>query len=461
MALALMAGTALWFAMAGTATPAGAATFCAPSETYTTIQAAIDAAGDGDTIRIVYGTWDENLDISDDITLEGGYSKECPTPRTYTDPQYTIIDGGAADHVVSITGGSTVALDGLTLTNGFAQKGGGVYVSGASADLNYVVVASNVISPTGPSTYDWAYGGGVFVENGSISLSNCEITDNKLEPGTVGTSFGGGLALDWVPAGGATAVIQATSITSNTNPSDSNLYGGGLFLDGGGVQVTFEGTDNLLAYNEAKYGGGVYMYGDVDLEGLLIEDNHALNYGGGIFVGSGYHGGMIANNYLVGNTAGQNGPSIFTLDDGLRIANNTIVGTFYGAFAGIDINQYGTGTLEVINNIVVSHTIGIRAENLASVTLSHNDVWNNTTNYFNIAPGSSDISVDPEFVDPDNDDYHLDSDSPCIDAGTAVDGVHLDWDRERRTGTFLDIGADEYPAEYIGFVPGVLKSYSP
>ena len=176
--------------------------------------------------------------------------------------------------------------------------------------------------------------------------------------------------------------------------------------------------------------------------------------------GSTYVGGTIANNYLVGNTAAQHGPSVFTFDTSMRIANNTIVGTLYGTKAGIDVNDAGLGTLELTNNIVVSHTVGIRAENNSVVTLSNNEVWGNTTNYFNIAAGGSDISVDPEFVDPDNGDYHLAVDSPCINAGTGVDALYFDYDGDRRTGTLLDIGADEYHMDPF-FVPLAVKSYTP
>ena len=150
---------ALYLAMMASATPASANTLCTSS--YASIQLAINAAGDGDTVQVVYGTHHENLNITADITLEGGWNKGCGV-RTHTDPQYTIIDGGAADHVVEITGGSTATLDGLTLTNGHAQKGGGLYVSGASPTLDNVVVTGNVISPTGSTSPEWAYGAGVY-----------------------------------------------------------------------------------------------------------------------------------------------------------------------------------------------------------------------------------------------------------------------------------------------------------
>ena len=297
VAVFVLAGWCL--AMIGTATPAGAATLCAPNSTYTTIQANINAAGDGDTIRIVYGTYYENLDITDDITLEGGWFKGC-TVRMYTDPQYTIIDGSAADHVVEITGGSTTTLDGLTLRNGHAQKGGGVYVSGASAALNYVVVTENVISPTGSTFTEWAYGGGVYVYEGTITLTDCDITYNTSHPDASEVCLGGGLALESEALDPAIAVIEGTRTMSNTDPSPfmDHLRGGGLYLDPQS-QVTFEGADNLIAYNEAYAGGGVYMYGDVDLEGVLILDNYALSGGGGIAIISGFSGGRVANNYLV------------------------------------------------------------------------------------------------------------------------------------------------------------------
>jgi len=456
--------SAWWAAELGTVQPVHAATFCAPSSTYTTIQTAINAASDGDTVQIVYGTWYENLDISDDLTLEGGYTKGC-TDRTHPDPQYTIIDGSATDHVVEITGDSTVTLDGLTLTNGHAQKGGGVYVSEATATLNKVVVTNNAISPTTsmPEPYqNWGYGGGVYVYMGMVTLKDCEITYNKSDPASSDICFGGGLALESEALDPAIAVIERTRMVSNTNPSDSTLYGAGLYLDPQS-QVTFQGTDNLIAYNEAKAGGGVYMYGDVDLEGVLIMENFASNNGGGIFISSGYAGGRVANNYLVRNNANLKGASVAASDVDLEIANNTIVGDLSGPGAGIEVLDTGNGVAELTNNIVVSHTIGIRRSDVGSafMTLAHNDVWGNTTNYDNVSAGTGDISVDPEFEDPDNDDYHLAEDSPCIDVGTGVDGLYFDYEGDRRTGTWLDIGADEYPPAYLSFVPGLLKQHTP
>ncbi len=226
-------------------------------------------------------------------------------------------------------------------------------MSGASPTSDNVVVSGNVISTT-LATYP--QGGGVYVGNGSITLKDCDIMYNTAYEGAASLAQGGGLVL----GGGAHAVFDATRIMSNVNASGTDLYGGGMLL-GADTQVTFEGTDNLIAYNEALHGAGVYMWGNVDLEGALIAHNHAANWGGGIFVGSGYSGGRIANNYLVGNNSDSNkGASILVGHSDMEIANNTIVGDLAGSGAAIDITSSSSGDLKLTNNIVVSHTIGIR-----------------------------------------------------------------------------------------------------
>jgi len=380
----------------------------------------------------------------------GGWSAKCTT-RLYTDPQHTVIDGSAADHVVEITGGSMATLDALTLTNGQSDKGGGVYVSGSSPILNNVVVTANVVTPT----TGWSYGAGVYVYNGTVTLMGCEISHNTGE-GSEGCG-GGGLA---VAGWGTGAVIEATQIMSNSPSGSGQLHGGGMWLDPG-TEVTFEGTENLIAYNEATYAGGVYMWGNTDLQGVVLLGNHASHTGGGIVVSSYYSGGKIANNYLLYNKADVDAASLLTLDLDMEIANNTIVGDFYGSGAGVHVYPGGSGALELTNNIVVNHTVGIEKESAASVTLVNNDVWGNTTNYVGLSLGSGDISADPEFVDPDNDDYHLVADSPCVNAGEYIDWLFFDYDGDRRTGRLLDIGADEYGSDQLSFVPAALKRYTP
>ena len=87
-------------------------------------------------------------------------------------------------------------------------------------------------------------------------------------------------------------------------------------------------------------------------------------------------------------------------------------------------------------------------------------IWNNgddlvdcTATYSDISDGDAgtgNISEDPLFLDPANDDYHLTSESPCIDTGTDL-GLTDDFEGDSRpldgdsNGTAeYDMGADEF-----------------
>jgi hypothetical protein len=59
--------------------------------------------------------------------------------------------------------------------------------------------------------------------------------------------------------------------------------------------------------------------------------------------------------------------------------------------------------------------------------------------------GEGNIDSDPRFVDPDSSDYHLSSESPCVDAGTDA-GVYDDFEGDPRPqGNGYDMGYDESP----------------
>jgi len=73
----------------------------------------------------------------------------------------------------------------------------------------------------------------------------------------------------------------------------------------------------------------------------------------------------------------------------------------------------------------------------------HNCVWNNTTNYQGLVAGTGDISSDPLFVGTG--DYHLQSGSPCIDAGEPQSPPDPD-------GSVADIGALYFHNEPIALV---------
>src|SRR5438105_6828191 len=105
-----------------------------------TIQAAINAAANGDTVLVAPGTYRENINFMGKaitVTSSGG-------------PSVTTIDGGAAGSVVTFTSneGTNSVLSGFTITNGLGSdngngNGGGINIYSASPTVKGNVITNN------------------------------------------------------------------------------------------------------------------------------------------------------------------------------------------------------------------------------------------------------------------------------------------------------------------------------
>ena len=206
---------------------------------YPTIQAAIVAAVDGDTVVVAPGTYNENLLITESITVQG------------FGPDVTTIDGvGGGDAAVSINTQQTVAptLRGFRITGGGGTFGGGVYLLGAGP----ATIADNVIMGNTSS----GSGGGIDVNGGGSSV----IERNVITGNTSG--YGGGISVVNTMA----PVIRNNLIAGNTAASS----GGGLYLSvpgGGGPQI----RNNTIAGNTALTGPGIFYGGP--LTTAIVQNN--------------------------------------------------------------------------------------------------------------------------------------------------------------------------------------------
>ena len=133
---------------------------------FATIQYAIGVAGDGDTILVAAGTYTENLVITENLTLRGGYTMSGTQWLPGTGE--TVINGGRADRVVFVHEGDAV-LEYLTITGGQTPDGA-------------------------------CWGGGVSVTNGAVTIRSSKVIDNRAD--SSGCGSGGGLDAnsDWGPA---------------------------------------------------------------------------------------------------------------------------------------------------------------------------------------------------------------------------------------------------------------------
>jgi hypothetical protein len=124
------------------------------------------------------------------------------------------------------------------------------------------------------------------------------------------------------------------------------------------------------------------------------------------------------------------------------LTNNTIVENGRDGYH----DWSGGGAMYLKNNIFAENgRYGIFKHRTTPVYISYNDVWNNAEGAYYEGysgnptpfvpyPGTGEIAEDPLFVNPNEDDFHLQVGSPCIDAGDPS----LPFDPD---GTIADMGA--------------------
>lgn len=391
-----------------------------------TIQKGIDAAETGNIVLVAPGTYFENINFLGKtiiVTSEQG-------------PVTTIIDGDRGPPVVKFISGETrdSVLDGFTIKNASsAQKGGGIQIDSSSPTITNNIIRDN-------HTID--NGGGVSIKNGSPLIQNNHIANNLAD--SVG---GGGI---WIGGGGAE--ISGNTISNNTVDIS---YGGGIYiysLNAGRIR------DNIISGNTARMGGGIYVRAAVNSEIIqnLIIGNSTFELLGNDFKGGGialetpfttdplFLNNTIADNHAaLGSAFYSDGPNSQVV-----LINNNIIGTSGGP--AFDCGSYG-------------FNMPIMAFN--NVYNSMGDAYGN--NCIDPTGASNNISLDPQFVDPLHDAYHLRDSSPAIGAGRAEEAPDSDIEgtpRPTPTDSNPDIGAFEHTlgAPDMGDVvaPNVFEDFS-
>jgi predicted outer membrane repeat protein len=312
------------------------------SVTYTStnavaIQAAVDAAPSGDTLKVA-GTCagvqsragiSQTVYISKSLTMRGGYTT---TNWITSDPvaNPTVLDAEQGGRVVYLTGGSgiNVTLEDLTMRGGSINNdGGGIYDDNVTLTLSNTIVRYNVPSGMGGGLFVRTgnamvsggqifsntayYGGGVYVQTGNTAVSGGQIFHNTAK-------VGGGVFAQT----GSAIVVSRTQILSNT----TSIGGGGAYNNGGALMV----IDSIVSNNAGSWwGGGIVNNGGVlTLTNSTLSGNQAISptYGGGaINQTSSGSATTINNSTIVSNTAGNAARSGIWLQHGTLDIQNSIV----------------------------------------------------------------------------------------------------------------------------------------
>ncbi len=336
---------------------------------YATIQAAIDAAVDGDVIELASGTFhgSGNRDID--------YGSKGITVRSASgDPTSCIIDceGSPSAHHRGFRfwyeASPAAVLQGVAVTHGYdaMMGGGGVLCAASGASLTFVdcVFADNTTA--GP------YGG----EGGAVVCWGCSpsFTNCRFEGNTAGA--GGGLAVMYY---GSPRLDRCTFVGNVSSGGGGCAVGEELM-----GELSAEFTDCVFSANSAERGGGLFLGGGVtaSLDRCTITGNVVTESGAGVYIDA------------------DDGPPSIAL-------SNTIV--------GFNLGGEGAG-----------------CDPRASATLTCCDVFGNSGGDWvgclegQLGTGGN-ICEDPLFCGPESEDFTLHADSPCAPEHNPECGLIGSW----------------------------------
>lgn len=234
-----------------------------PSSFACTLRQAIVSTFAGDVIEFaplittVAITTDATLSLNNSITIDGG--------------NRVTITGNGNTSVFVVEPGASVQLIGLTIQDGDATLGGGIYVSeGGTLALNNSTVTSNTASFAGAGIFNDGtatltnstfsanigpdFGGGIFSQ-GTLTMSNSTVSGNS------STQLGGGISI-----GSGTATMTNITVSNNTS-----LYGGGVSAD-----YTTTINRSIIAGNTQR--NFIDIFGPASRQACLL-DASTLNLG--------------------------------------------------------------------------------------------------------------------------------------------------------------------------------------
>jgi hypothetical protein len=368
--IAIVAGAGLLFAVAPAMawSRSGSATLCVGSKAgcYATIQAAVDAAQDGDTIKLGAGTFAGGVAIDKSVNLVGDGASQ------------TVIKGGGPVMTVGqlfAASEPAVSISGVTVTGGSNSSsptfpwfpegvfaaGGGILVppgadfgAGATLSISDSVISGNRVAPTatvpygppcpdGPCPLATASGGGI-ASWGPLTLANTIVRDNEAGGPLASDATGGGISVGFSQSLTMTNSVVSGNRATVVAPNGRSAEGGGIF---GQNQVVLTLRDSAVSNNTASLSSSLPFF-------LSSGDTIDMNANGGGIHDSDDGAVRIDNTQISGNTISVNDPNgqPYVFDAGLApggrtrvvVSNSTISGNRAVANVGSSANVGPSGS---------------------------------------------------------------------------------------------------------------------
>lgn len=396
------------------------------------LQAKINSASFGDTVKVQAGTYYGNFQMKEGVNVSGGWDENFESQTDYA----SILDAQENGRVLeqpsnfttwtiwsnfTIQNGNLKAIS-TTPANGLSS---GVAL-GKKGQVKHCLIQNNTFSYNGN-----CMGGGV--GNDAIDAATDVCAEDCIIRNNCGT-HGGGVRVRGT-------VLNCIIENNNTNNSIKTGPGGGVHLQSGRlvgciVKGNYSGGDT----------GGVRLFGKCQVINCLIADNTATGKVGGIGIESANSdviGCTIVNNDQLINDASHNSKCGISCgassDNGTKLANNIVWGNKHNGVA---------------QNTQIYYISHYAAANRVYNAIAHQ----NTTNGIKLSMSNDDDDTyldgdqneqtgrAPHFADPANGDYRLTWQSPMLGrANSSIAVVTKDLDGNNRNIEGVDLGAYELP----------------
>lgn len=320
---------------------------------FSTIQAAINAASDGDTILVAYGTY---TDTGNEVVNTLGKMVSITADETV--PMLTVIDGQGVRRGITCENGETLK----TVISGFAI----VNCQAPLEDWN----------GDGNLSYWERHGGGVITRNGSSPwIRRCHFMENRAE-------YGAGMYNGDFGRSDCNPFVEYCQFIGNNAGPDVSV-GGGIYNYASSPNI----KDCFFTFNNAGWGAGMQNYAGSSptIEHCSFDSNFATADGGGMYNDSSRP--QLAHCLFFGNSAIDDGGGMFNadqssivnnpeLDDCLFVSNTA--GSEGGGMHNFSVSPVITGS--IFNENSASNGGGIYSWNASNPQLTGSQICENTPN---------------------------------------------------------------------------------
>lgn len=297
-----------------------------PGTTYDTLQAAVDASAEGDTLLLEGTCVGTTVIHRTTLHLEGVPSSGQPI---------SILEGAGSGRVLRLRSANVVITD-LAITNGRSLRGAGIkFLDGRLVLDGVTSIFGNAATLGGGGVYQAWHD---FRRGSYLTLTDSASVSRNTSEGDAG----GILGSSWAPI----TMNGAASVTGNTTTES----GGGIE----GYNIVLNDATSVSGNTAGADAGGIDAMNTLSLnDSASVNGNTAVGNGGGLITWSGLI--MTGSSSIAWNRAGGSGGGVSTDDSVTMNDSSSVTGNTAGvAGGGIYPDAYGIPIRVCSDHVTIS-----------------------------------------------------------------------------------------------------------